>query len=223
MMGMKLRLILLAVGMMLGCSAFAANPLIMMRTSQGDIVIELYPDKAPKTVANFLRYVNSGHYNGTVFHRTIHKFVIQGGGFTPDFQQKKTLDPIPNEAANGLRNEPGTLAMARTYEPDSATAQFFINLDDNKFLNHHRPHPDYYGYCVFGKVVQGMDVVKKIGALPTGPAGPFDADVPRQPVIIEQMALASQIASDDSKTAEVARPAKPSKKTPKSKKEKTHG
>ena len=220
---MKLRLILLAVSMMMSCGAFAANPLVMMRTNMGDIVFELYPDKAPKTVANFLRYVNSGHYNGTVFHRTIQKFIIQGGGFTPNLEYKPTLDPIKNEATNGLKNEPGTLAMARTYEPDSATSQFFINLDDNKFLNHHRPHPDYYGYCVFGKVVQGMDVAKKIGAVQTGAAGQFDADVPKQPVIIEQMALASQLSADDAKVAESEQPAKPGKKTPKSKKEKTHG
>lgn len=216
---MKLRLILLMAGMFISCAALAANPLVKMRTSQGDIVFELYPDKAPKTVANFLHYVGSGHYNGTLFHRTIQKFVIQGGGFTPDFQQKPTLAPVPNEAANGLRNEPGTLAMARAYDPDSATAQFFINLDDNKFLNHHRPHPDYYGYCVFGKVVKGMDIAKKIGALPTSAGGPFAADVPVEPVVIEEMVLATESAT----VAEAAKPVKSRKKTPQSKKEKTHG
>ncbi len=216
---MKLRLILLMAGMFISCAALAANPLVNMRTSQGDIVLELYPDKAPKTVANFLHYVGSGHYNGTLFHRTIQKFVIQGGGFTPDFQYKPTLAPVPNEAANGLRNEPGTLAMARAYDPDSATAQFFINLDDNKFLNHHRPHPDYYGYCVFGKVVKGMDIAKKIGALPTAAGGPFAADVPVDPVVIEEMVLATESAT----VAEAAKPVKSRKKTPQSKKEKTHG
>lgn len=216
---MKLRLILLMAGMFISCAALAANPLVKMRTSQGDIVFELYPDKAPKTVANFLHYVGSGHYNGTLFHRTIQKFVIQGGGFTPDFQHKPTLAPVPNEAANGLRNEPGTLAMARAYDPDSATAQFFINLDDNKFLNHHRPHPDYYGYCVFGKVVKGMDIAKKIGALPTSAGGPFAADVPVEPVVIEEMVLATESAT----VAEAAKPVKSRKKTPQSKKEKTHG
>ncbi len=216
---MKLRLILLMAGMFISCAALAANPLVNMRTSQGDIVLELYPDKAPKTVANFLHYVGSGHYNGTLFHRTIQKFVIQGGGFTPDFQYKPTLAPVPNEAANGLRNEPGTLAMARAYDPDSATAQFFINLDDNKFLNHHRPHPDYYGYCVFGKVVKGMDVAKKIGALPTSAGGPFAADVPVDPVVIEEMVLATESAT----VTEAARPVKSRKKTPQRKKEKTHG
>lgn len=220
---MKLRLILLAVGMLLSCGALAANPLVKMRTNLGEIVFELYPDKAPKTVANFLHYVNSGHYNGTLIHRAIQKFIIQGGGFTPDFQQRPTLGPIPNEAANGLRNERGTLAMARAYDPDSATAQFFINLDDNKFLNHHRPHPDYYGYCVFGKVVKGMEVAKKIGTLPTASGGPFPADVPQQPVIIEEMILAGEADSDGPRVAEAAQPTKPGKKTPKRKKEKTHG
>lgn len=216
---MKSRLILLVAGMLLSVSALGANPQVKMRTNLGEIVLELYPDKAPKTVANFLHYVGNGHYNGTVFHRTIQQFVIQGGGFTPDFQYKMTLAPVTNEAANGLKNEPGTLAMARAYDPDSATAQFFINLDDNKFLNHLRPHPDYYGYCVFGKVVKGMDVAKKIGALPTAAGGPFTADVPVEPVVIEEMALAAEPAAEASK----ATPTKSRKKTPQSKKEKTHG
>lgn len=220
---MRLRLILLAAGMLASMGALGANPQVKMRTNLGEMVLELYPDKAPKTVANFLQYVNSGHYNGTVFHRTVQKFVIQGGGFTPDLQYKPTLDPVPNEAANGLRNEPGTLAMARAYEPDSATTQFFINLDDNKFLNHHRPHPDYYGYCVFGRVIKGMDVAKKIGALPTAAGGPFAADVPVQPVIIEEMALAAEPLAETTKVAEAAKPEKSRKKTLKSKKDKTHG
>lgn len=220
---MKFRLTMpvfgIITGLLISTGALAANPHVKMRTNQGEIVIELYPDKAPKTVANFLQYVSNGHYNGTVFHRTIQKFVIQGGGFTPDFQYKPTLDPVPNEATNGLRNEPGALSMARAYDPDSATAQFFINLDDNKFLNHHRPHPDYYGYCVFGKVVQGMDIAKKIGALPTTAGGPFDADVPVEPVVIEEIALATEPSVEPDKAA----PAKSRKKNPKSKKEKTHG
>ncbi|OIP18356.1 MAG: peptidylprolyl isomerase [Betaproteobacteria bacterium CG2_30_59_46] len=220
---MKLRLILLAAGMFLSVSALGANPQVKMRTSLGEIVLELYPDKAPKTVANFLQYVSNGHYNGTLFHRSIQKFVIQGGGFTPDFQYKPTLAPVPNEAANGLKNEPGTLSMARAYDPDSATAQFFINLDDNKFLNHHRPHPDYYGYCVFGKVVKGMDIAKKIGSLPTAAGGPFAADVPVEPVVIEEMALATEPLKEITKVAEVAKPVKSHKKTPKRKKENTHG
>lgn len=220
---MKFRLTMIIIGLLISTGAFAINPHVKMRTNLGEIVIELYPDKAPKTVANFLHYVGSGHYNGTLFHRTIQKFVIQGGGFTPDFQYKPTLAPVINEATNGLKNEPGTLAMARAYDPDSATAQFFINLDDNKFLNHHRPHPDYYGYCVFGKVVKGMDVAKKIGALPTAAGGPFAADAPVEPVVIEEMALAAESATDNSGAAEKAKPVKSRKKTPKSKKEKTHG
>ncbi|HUX64700.1 peptidylprolyl isomerase [Sulfuricella sp.] len=220
---MKFRLTMIIVGLLISTGALATNPHVKMRTNLGEIVLELYPDKAPKTVANFLKYVGNGHYNGTLFHRTIQKFVIQGGGFTPDFQYKPTLDPVPNEATNGLRNEPGTLAMARAYDPDSATAQFFINLDDNKFLNHHRPQPDYYGYCVFGKVIKGMDIAKKIGALPTAAGGPFTADVPVEPVVIEEMVLATESATDNSGVAEAAKPVKSRKKTPKSKKEKTHG
>ena len=212
-------LAMIIVGLLISTGALATNPQVKMRTNLGEIVLELYPDKAPKTVANFLKYVGSGHYNGTLFHRTIQQFVIQGGGFTPDFQYKPTFDPVPNEATNGLRNERGTLAMARAYDPDSATAQFFINLDDNKFLNHHRPHPDYYGYCVFGKVIKGMDIAKKIGALPTAAGGPFAADVPVEPVVIEEMALATELSADTSKAA----PAKSRKKNPQSKKEKTHG
>lgn len=220
---MKYRLTMVIVGLLMSTGAFAAYPQVKMRTNLGEVVFELYPDKAPKTVANFLQYVGNGHYNGTLFHRAIQKFIIQGGAYTPDFKYKSTLNPIPNEAANGLRNERGALAMARTYDPDSATAQFFINLDDNKFLNHHRPHPDYYGYCVFGKVIKGLDVAKKIGAVPTAAGGPFATDVPLQPVIIEEMALANEPLADDPKVAEASEPAKPSKKTPKSKKEKTHG
>jgi len=220
---MKFRLTMIIVGLLISTGVLAANPQVKMRTNLGEIVLELYPDKAPKTVANFLHYVSNGHYNGTVFHRTIQQFVIQGGGFTPDFQYKPTFDPVPNEATNGLRNERGTLAMARAYDPDSATAQFFINLDDNKFLNHHRPHPDYYGYCVFGKVVKGMDIAKKIGALPTAAGGPFTADVPIEPVVIEEMVLASASATDNPKAVDAAVPAKSRKKNPQSKKEKTHG
>ena len=218
-----LRLIFLAAGIFFSAGTLAANPQVTMRTNLGDMVFELFPDKAPKTVANFLQYVNDGHYKGTLFHRTINKFMIQGGGFTPDYQYKPTHEPISNEADNGLRNERGTLAMARSYDPNSATAQFFINLDDNKYLNFHRPLPDYYGYCVFGKVVKGMDIVKKIGAAPTAAGGPFDADVPIQPVIIEEVALVTEISTDNSRIAESVEPVKPHKKTPKSKKEKTHG
>ncbi len=163
----------------------AANPLVKFTTTHGEIVVELYPEKAPRTVANFLNYVNTGFYNGTIFHRAIDKFVVQGGGLTPELEYKPTLDPIPNESANGLRNEPGMLAMARGYEPDTATSQFYINLDDNRYLNYISPIPKYQGYCVFGKVLKGLDVAKKISRLPTGPAGPFDADVPSETVVVE--------------------------------------
>lgn len=219
----KLRLVILAAGIFFSTGALAANPQVTMRTNLGDVVFELFPDKAPKTVANFLQYVKTGHYKGTVFHRTINKFIIQGGGFTPDYQYKPTLEPISNEANNGLRNERGTLAMARSYDPNSATAQFFINLDDNKYLNFHRPHPDYYGYCVFGRVIKGMDVAKKIGAIPTASGGPFAEDVPVQPVIIEDMAMAGEPLNDAPKVAETDEPKKPTKKTVKRKKDKTHG
>ena len=153
-------LFLLAVGLLLNLSAFAANPVVEMKTSQGTLIIELYGDKAPKSVANFLQYAKDGLYKGTVFHRVIDGFMIQGGGFTPDMKQKETRSPIENEAKNGLKNSAGTLAMARTGDPHSATAQFFINLVDNGMLDY--PNPDGWGYAVFGKVTQGFDVVQKI-------------------------------------------------------------
>ncbi|MCS6772318.1 MAG: peptidylprolyl isomerase [Kiritimatiellae bacterium] len=159
--------------------------MVVLKTTLGDITIELYPDKAPETVANFLQYVRDGHYNGTIFHRVIDGFMIQGGGFTPDMQQKPTRSPIRNEASNGLRNERGTIAMARTIEPHSATAQFFINVVDNDFLNFQSPDPRGYGYCVFGKVVSGMDVVDQIKAVATTTHG-FHENVPLEPIIIRE-------------------------------------
>jgi peptidyl-prolyl cis-trans isomerase A (cyclophilin A)/peptidyl-prolyl cis-trans isomerase B (cyclophilin B) len=168
---------------------YAANPRVEMQTSQGNIIIELYPDKAPKTVENFLHYANNGFYDGTIFHRVINNFVIQGGGYTPDLNYKPTDEAIPNEATNGLLNEPGTLAMARGPNPDSATSQFFINLDSNKFLNHYRKHPDYYGYAVFGKVVEGMDVVTKIATTPTTASGMFKAGLPTEAILIQRVTL----------------------------------
>jgi peptidyl-prolyl cis-trans isomerase B (cyclophilin B) len=157
--------------------------------SAGKIRIELYPDAAPKTVENFLTYVKAKQYDGTQFHRVIPGFMVQGGGFTPDFQQKPTRAPVQNEAEQsskaGLLNVPGTLAMARTGDPHSATAQFFINVADNKFLNFKSASPEGYGYTVFGKVVQGMDVVNKIAAAPTGAGGPFPKDVPVEPIILK--------------------------------------
>jgi cyclophilin family peptidyl-prolyl cis-trans isomerase len=170
--------------------ALAANPQVEFDTTAGKIRVELYPDAAPKTVANFLDYVKARHYDGTQFHRVIGGFMVQGGGFTADFKQKPTKPPVPIEAEQaskaGLLNVPGTLAMARTSDPNSATAQFFINVADNKFLNFREATPQGYGYTVFGKVVSGMDVVDKIAKAPTGSGGPFPKDVPTEPVLIKQ-------------------------------------
>lgn len=166
----------------LALPAFASNPQVELKTSQGTIVLELDAAKAPKTVENFLQYVKDGFYNGTVFHRVIDGFMIQGGGFTPDMQQKPTRAPIPNEAKNGLKNVPGSIAMARTPDPHSATAQFFINLVNNAPLDY--PSRDGWGYAVFGQVVKGMDVVQKIGKAATGNAG-FHQNVPTTPIVIE--------------------------------------
>ncbi|MDF1485287.1 peptidylprolyl isomerase [Ramlibacter sp. H39-3-26] len=158
------------------------GPKVRLATTLGDIVVQLDPARAPKTVENFVQYVNDKHYDGTVFHRVIDGFMIQGGGFTPDMQQKPTRAPIPLEAANGLKNDKYTIAMARTGNPNSATSQFFINVKDNASLN--APQPDGYGYAVFGKVVAGMDVVDKIRAVVTGNKGPHQ-NVPLTPVVIE--------------------------------------
>jgi peptidyl-prolyl cis-trans isomerase B (cyclophilin B) len=160
-----------------------AHPMILIRTTLGDIKIELYPEKAPITVANFLRYVDEGFYNGTIFHRVIRNFMIQGGGFTRDFRQKPTHEPIRNEAANGLKNEVGTVAMARTPQVHSATSQFFINVENNDFLDHTAPTPQGFGYCVFGRVVEGLDVVMQISRTATTTHGPFQ-NVPETPVEI---------------------------------------
>ena len=156
-------------------------PRVKLATTAGDIVIELFQDKAPRTVENFLQYVRDRQYDGTVFHRVIGNFMIQGGGFTPDMQQKATRAPIALETRPDLKNDRGTIAMARTANPNSATAQFFINVVDNQMLN--APNPDGYGYAVFGKVVQGMDVVDKIKAVATGNRGPHQ-NVPTTPVVI---------------------------------------
>lgn len=152
---------------------------------RGVIALELDDVKAPKSVANFLAYVKSGHYDGTIFHRVINGFMIQGGGFTPDMQQKPTNAPIENEAANGLKNDIYTIAMARTNEPHSASAQFFINVKNNDFLNHTAPTPRGWGYAVFGRVTSGQDVVDAIKGVPTGRRGYFD-DVPLEAVVIEK-------------------------------------
>lgn len=165
------------------------HPRVRMSTTFGDIVLELDREKAPKSVQNFLNYVQEGFYDGTIFHRVIDGFMVQGGGFTQDFQKKATHSPIENEANNGLKNLNGTIAMARTNEPHSATAQFFINVADNDFLDHRSPTPRGWGYAVFGKVIEGMDVVNKIRRTPTGSGGPFRKDVPRTPIIIEKVVL----------------------------------
>jgi peptidyl-prolyl cis-trans isomerase A (cyclophilin A)/peptidyl-prolyl cis-trans isomerase B (cyclophilin B) len=171
--------------------AYAANPVVEMKTSVGNISIELYAEKAPKSVANFLQYVKDGAYAGTQFHRVIPGFMIQGGGFDREFRQKPVRAPIENEAGNRLKNETGTLAMARTNNPNSATIQFFINVADNAALDFRDSSPAGIGYAVFGKVSAGMDVVMRIARSPTGPGGPFDRDVPQQQVVIESVTLVS--------------------------------
>lgn len=163
--------------------------MITLHTNHGDIVIELDFEKAPKTAANFKQYAEEGFYNGTIFHRVIDGFMIQGGGMTEDMEQKKTRDQIENEADNGLKNEVGTLAMARTNDPHSATAQFFINVKDNSFLNHSSKTSQGWGYCVFGKVTDGMDVVNKIKGVKTGSKG-YHQDVPKEAVIITNVTVA---------------------------------
>ena len=173
-------------------------PAYMFETSQGNFTVELYPEKAPKTVANFLQYVKDGFYENTIFHRVISRFMIQGGGFERDMTEKNTRAPIVNESNNGLLNEPGTIAMARTMDPDSATAQFFVNLADNQFLNYTSPDPEQIGYCVFGKVTSGLEVVQKIGVAQTGFIG-RNADVPVKPIIIKSVKLLTEPAKEQQK------------------------
>jgi cyclophilin family peptidyl-prolyl cis-trans isomerase len=173
----------LAAGAFFAVSVHAA-PTVEMQTSMGTIVIELNSDKAPKTVQNFLQYTKDGFYNGTIFHRVIRDFMIQGGGFTPDMKQKPTNKPVENEAKNGLKNDRGTIAMARTNDPQSATAQFFINHKSNSGLDY--PSPDGWGYAVFGKVTQGMDVVDRIAQTPTG-----YQDIPTKQVVIQSVKIIS--------------------------------
>ena len=169
--------------------ALAADPQVDLKTNMGTIRLELYPAKAPKSVANFLQYVKDGHYNGLIFHRVIDGFMIQTGGMDKNMREKQTRAPIENEAKNGLKNDLGSIAMARTNQPHSASAQFFINVKDNGFLNY--PGQDGWGYAVFGKVVSGMDVVMKIAKVPTGNAG-FHQNVPQQPVVIESATLVAE-------------------------------
>ena len=181
------KLLGIVCALLLSTGAYAVNPQVEIRTNLGAITVELYPEKAPKTVENFLEYVKSGFYRETVFHRVIPGFMIQGGGFSKTMEQKATRDPVAIESGNGLKNDTGTIAMARTQNPNSATAQFFINVADNAFLNFSAPTVRGYGYAVFGKVVKGMDVVEKIAQLPTAAGGPFPQDVPQQQVVIEDV------------------------------------
>lgn len=183
-----LMLALLSSSALVSETALAANPQLVFETNRGDFIVELYPEKAPKTVANFMKYVDSGFYKDTIFHRVINRFMIQGGGFTADMAEKQTMAPVINEAANGLKNELGTLAMARTSDPDSATAQFFINLEDNQPLNYQGSEPELIGYCVFGRVLKGMDVVREIAVTPTMNVGPY-YDVPKSTILIRQVKL----------------------------------
>lgn len=173
-----------------------ASHYVKVETNHGSFIMALYSDKAPKTVENFLQYMNSGFYKDTIFHRVIPGFMIQGGGFTKDFKRKPTRPPVYNEAKNGLSNLRGTVAMARTLDPHSATSQFFINLADNKNLDYRSDAPSDYGYAVFAEVVSGMEVIDKIAQLTTGPGGHFQSDVPITPVIITNMTLTSAPATN---------------------------
>ena len=181
----------LALSAGVALAAELATPKVKFATSEGDFVVEVYPDKAPKTVENFLQYVKEKHYDGTIFHRVINNFMVQGGGYDGAYAEKKTRPPVVHEgrealAKGGPKNVVGTLAMARTNDPNSASSQFFINVKDNDFLN---PSTQAPGYTVFGKVVRGMDVVNKIKSVPTGSGGPFPSDVPKTPVMIKSATL----------------------------------
>ena len=193
------RLFIFLLSLIAATAAYAANPKVELKTSMGVVVLELYPDNAPKTVENFLQYVKDGHYDGTVFHRVIPGFMIQGGGFSTNMQEKKTRPAIRNEAGNGLRNAVGTVAMARTADPHSATAQFFINVSENDFLDFKSADDKGYGYTVFARVTAGMDVVAKIVQVPTATVGPLQY-VPRQPVVIERARLLSETPAKPAKT-----------------------
>lgn len=190
MMWFKVMLVcFVALSMMVG-TARAANPVVLVETSAGNFKIELFEDKAPVTVKNFLKYVDDKHYDGTIFHRVISDFMIQGGGFEPGMKEKKTRDPIKNESSNGLSNLKYTVAMARTSEPDSATAQFYVNVKDNTFLDKEKA-ADGVGYCVFGRVIEGKDVVDKIKDVETGKSGGFK-DVPTKDVTIKSVRVVKE-------------------------------
>ncbi|HHM05758.1 MAG TPA: peptidyl-prolyl cis-trans isomerase [Gammaproteobacteria bacterium] len=191
MRAMKFLPCLFAFALLISGNAFGDDdhPRVRLQTNVGDIVLELDKSRAPITVDNFLRYVRDGFYEGTIFHRVIPRFMIQGGGFTPDFKRKTTRPPIRNEADNGLKNRRGTIAMARTSAPHSATAQFFINVADNNDLNHVNRSRRGWGYAVFGRVIQGMEVVDRIVSTPTGSGGPFKRDVPHPTIVIESVSV----------------------------------
>jgi len=195
---MILRRYLLGIALALSSIGFAqaqtSSPQVKFTTSAGEFVVELYPDKAPSTVENFLAYVRDGHYNGLIFHRVINNFMIQGGGYDARYMEKPTRPPIKHEGAEvkakgGPTNTVGTIAMARTNNPNSASSQFFINVKDNDFLNHSAPSGQGWGYVAFGKVVSGMEVVNKIKMTPTGAGGPFPSDVPQTQVVIQSAAV----------------------------------
>jgi cyclophilin family peptidyl-prolyl cis-trans isomerase len=190
------------LGLLVGTAQAADAPRVKFETTLGSFTLELNPEKAPTTVANFLKYVEDKHYDGTIFHRVIPGFMAQGGGFTKDLQEKPTRMAIENEAKNGLRNVPGSVAMARTNAPHSATAQFFINYSDNRFLNF--PGQDGWGYAVFGKVVEGMDVVNKMATIPTGNSGGMN-DVPTTPIVITSARLVAPAAAAASASAQLAK------------------
>ncbi len=181
-----LRLLLVACAFVAASGSYAANPQVVLHTNVGKITLELYPENSPKTVENFLQYVRDGHYNGTIFHRVIDGFMIQGGGFTPELKEKPTRAPIRNEAGNGLGNSTGMVAMARTADPHSATAQFFINHVPNRFLDFKNATAEGYGYCVFARVADGMDVVRRIGQAGTKKGPPPHENVPVKPIIIQR-------------------------------------
>ncbi len=193
-----LRIIFASILFAFTLNAQAQNPRVEMRTSLGVITLELQPENAPETVKNFLQYVKDGFYSGTIFHRVIADFMVQGGGFTPDMQQKKTRDQIKHEGGNGLKNQVGTIAMARTADPHSATSQFFINVVDNQMLDFRGPGPQEIGYTVFGRVVSGLDVVNKIRNVPTASKGGHQ-NVPVQTVLIERVTLLDAAAKPAAK------------------------
>lgn len=194
----KLRILFIALLLTAATQAGAQNPQIEMRTNMGVILLELYPENAPETVKNFVQYAKDGFYSGTIFHRVIGDFMIQGGGFTADMQQKATRPPIKHEGGNGLRNEIGSIAMARTGDPHSATSQFFINVVDNTMLDFRGPSPSEIGYTVFGRVIKGMDVVNKIRSVPTA-ARMQHQNVPSTPVIIERVTVLESAAKPATK------------------------